>query len=59
MGLVFKGWGKLDKAIRAHRKAISIEPSYAQAYKNMGTVFHMQGKFEEAIKAYKSYIYFT
>ena len=40
--------GKLDKAIDAFKKAISIKPDYADAYNNMGC----QGKLEEAIEAY-------
>ena len=44
--------GKLDKAIDAFKKAISIKPDYADAYNNMGNALKGQGKLEEAIEAY-------
>ena len=44
--------GKLDKAIVAFKKAISIKPDYADAYNNMGNALKGQGKLEEAIEAY-------
>ena len=44
--------GKLDEAIDAFKKAISIKPDYADAYNNMGNVLGEQGKLEEAIEAY-------
>jgi tetratricopeptide (TPR) repeat protein len=44
--------GKLDKAIDAFNKAISIKPDYADAYNNLGNALQEQGKLEEAIEAY-------
>ena len=44
--------GKLDEAIDAFKKAISIKPDYADAYNNMGNALKGQGKLEEAIEAY-------
>jgi len=41
--------GKLDEAIDAYKKTISLKPDYADAYFNMGIVLKDQGKFEEAI----------
>ena len=32
MGNVFKDQGKLDKAIIAHKKSISLKPEYVEAY---------------------------
>ena len=48
--------GKLDEAIDAYKKTISLKPGYADAYFNMGIVLKDQGKFEEAIQAYKKSI---
>jgi tetratricopeptide (TPR) repeat protein len=48
--------GKLDEAIDAYKKTISLKPGYADAYFNMGIVLKDQGKFEEAIEAYKKSI---
>ena len=44
--------GKLDKAIDAFNKAISIKPDYADAYNNLGNALQEQGKLGEAIEAY-------
>ena len=44
--------GKLDEAIDAFKKAISIKPDYADAYNNLGNALQEQGKLEEAIEAY-------
>ena len=44
--------GKLDTAIDAFKKAISIKPDYADAYNNLGNALQEQGKLEEAIEAY-------
>ena len=52
MGNAFKDQGKLDEAIEAYTKALSIKSDYANAYYNMGNAFKDQGKFDEAIEAY-------
>ena len=44
--------GKLDEAVNACQKAISIKPDHAQAYNNMGVALKEQGKLDEAIEAY-------
>ena len=36
MGNALKDQGKLEEAIEAYNKAISIKPNYADAYNNMG-----------------------
>ena len=53
MALALKNQGKLDKAIEAYKKAISIKPDYAGAHSNMGLALQDQNKLDEAIKAYK------
>ena len=39
MGNAFKDQGKLEGAIQAYTKAISLKPDYAEAYNNMGNAF--------------------
>ena len=56
LGTVTKGLGKLDEAIEAYNKAISIKPDYSNAFTNMGVVLKDQGKLDEAIEAYKKAI---
>ena len=51
IGATNKGLGKLDEAIEAYNKAISINPDYAEAYYNMGNAFKDLGKLDEAVEA--------
>ena len=41
--------GKLDKAVLAFQKALSINPEYAEAYNNLGNALQDLGKLEEAM----------
>ena len=52
MGNTLKDQGKLDEAIKAYTKSLSIEPAFAEAYYNMGDAFKDQEKLDEAIEAY-------
>ena len=56
MGLTLKAQGKLDEAKQAYKKAISLNPNYAEAYSNMGNILKDKGKLEEAIKLYNKCI---
>ena len=56
LGSANKSLGKLDDAIEAYKKALSIKPDYAEAYNNMGVTLQEQGKLKEAINAYKKAI---
>ncbi|MDA9075155.1 tetratricopeptide repeat protein, partial [Amylibacter sp.] len=51
-GAIYVGLGELDASVKSYKKAISIEPDYADAYYNMGNAFTDQGKVDEAIEAY-------
>ena len=53
MGIALREQGKLDEAIEAYKKALSIQPNNANAYYNMGIALREQGKLDEAIEAYK------
>ena len=55
-GVVFKGLEQLNLSVKAYKKAISIQPKYAEAYNNMGVSLKDQGKLEEAIDAYRKAI---
>ena len=50
--------GKLDQAIEAYNKALSIKPDYAEAYSNMGLTLKDQGKLDQAIEAYNKALSF-
>ena len=56
MGNTLKLLGKLDDALEAYKKAISIKPDYALAYCNMGTTLKDKDKRDEAIGAYNKAI---
>ena len=45
---------KLDQAVFAFQKVISLKPDYVDAYNNIGNALTNQGKLEEAIEAYKT-----
>ena len=45
---------KLDQAVFAFQKVISLKPDYVDAYNNMGNALTNQGKLEDAIDAYKT-----
>jgi len=51
-GAALKSLGQLDQSIEAYKRALAIEPDYANAHYNMGVTLQEQGKLEEAIKAY-------
>ena len=44
--------GKLDQAVKAFEKIISLNPNQASSYYNLGNALKDQGKVEEAIEAY-------
>ena len=43
---MFKDQGKLDEAILAYNKSISLKPDYAEAYNNLGNVFKDKGNYQ-------------
>jgi len=53
LGITLNEQGKLEEAIEAYNKALSLKPDYVEAYINIGVTFYEQGKLEEALEAYK------
>ena len=45
--------GKLEEAVDAYNKALSLKPDYADAYNNMGCALKDQGKLKEAVASFK------
>ncbi len=43
-----------DDAVDAYRRVVSIDPTYAAAWNNMGLLLHRMGRYEEASAAYRS-----
>ena len=52
-GNVLKLQGKLEDAINAYKKAISLKPDYARAHFNIGNTFMSQGELDDAVNSYK------
>ena len=52
MGNALKDLGKLEEAIEAYSKALSINPDNAEVYLNLGNALKDQEKPEEALEAY-------
>ena len=44
--------GKLDHAAACYQKAISLNPDYADAYNNLGSVLMDQGRMDESVACY-------
>ncbi|HWZ81033.1 MAG TPA: tetratricopeptide repeat protein [Terriglobales bacterium] len=43
--------GRLDQAAAAYRKALTIRPSWAEGWRQLGTISYMQGRYSEAVSA--------
>ena len=52
MGNALKEQGKLEEAIGAFNKALSIKPDFTEAYNNLGNALKEQGRLDEAIEAF-------
>jgi len=48
--------GRLDQAIEQYRQAIQIDPKYANARNNLGSVLLAQGKRDEALGEYREVV---
>jgi tetratricopeptide (TPR) repeat protein len=44
--------GQWEDAIDAYRRVVSIDPTYAAAWNNLGLLLHRMGRYEEAGEAY-------
>jgi tetratricopeptide (TPR) repeat protein len=53
VGAVLLNLGRFPEAQADFEKAIALDPTYADAFHNLGSAFAEQGKWEEAIGAYK------
>ena len=51
-GVAYNGLDQLDAAFEAYKKAIYINPNFAEAHNNMGIILKDKENLEEAIEAY-------
>ena len=59
MGNALQEQDKLEEAIEAFNKALTIKPDYVEAYNNLGNVLKDQGKLEGAIEAFNKALHQT
>ena len=52
LGTVNLTQGRLDDAIACFRRALQLNPNYADACNNLAVALQTQGKFEEALVSY-------
>jgi protein O-GlcNAc transferase len=48
--------GRLDAAVAMYQKALTIEPSFPEAYNNLGNALREAGRYDEAIACYSACI---
>ena len=52
-GVAFYNQKDFSKAIQAYQKVIELDPSYVEAYNNLGIIYQMIGDVEKASGAYR------
>src|SRR5262249_2646291 len=58
LGIALKKQGDPQAAIAAHRKAIALQPDYADAHNNLGVLLQEEGLLEQAVAAHRQAIGF-
>jgi Tfp pilus assembly protein PilF len=53
LGTSLNGLDRVDDAIAAYQKALTIKPDYAKAHYNLGNALHRARRWREAIAAYR------
>lgn len=53
MGFVLAGRGKFERALELFRRALRVQPNFAEAHESLGRVLALQGKTEEAIQHFQ------
>jgi protein O-GlcNAc transferase len=54
LGRLFQQAGRLTEAADLHRQALQIDPDFADAWADLGTVLAAQGKTSDAVSAYQN-----
>jgi Flp pilus assembly protein TadD len=52
LGNVCQELGQLDRAISCYRRAIRIQPGFAEAHNDLGTAYFSKGMHQEAVASY-------
>jgi tetratricopeptide (TPR) repeat protein len=56
LGSAYRAKDEVDKAMESYKKAIEINPNFAEAYLGVGAVYFAIGQINEAIKSFKKAI---
>ncbi|HEU0203931.1 MAG TPA: tetratricopeptide repeat protein [Burkholderiaceae bacterium] len=59
LGRYFQGQNRTQPALDAFRRALAIDPRYAEAHNAVGALLGAQGKLEEAIRAFEAALAIT
>lgn len=59
IGIAYHQLGDLNAALKNYRSAIKLDPKYADAINNVGTVFYAQKKYKSAISRYRKALILT
>jgi superkiller protein 3 len=52
-GVLFLNQREFSKAIQAYQKVIELDPSFVEAYNNLGIAYQMIGEIDKAFEAYE------
>ena len=55
-GIAHHGLAEFDKAINCYENALIANPSYGEAYNNMGNTFKVKGEIDRALESFKKAI---
>jgi len=53
LGLVYDNKGRIDDVIAEYKRALAINPNYAEAHTNLRAAYDKKGRIDEAIAEYK------
>ena len=53
LGAIFKESGRLDDALGAYQKSLTLAPFDIELHSNLGILFHGMGRFDEAVTYFK------
>ncbi|MGD8584509.1 MAG: tetratricopeptide repeat protein [Chloroflexota bacterium] len=56
VGLAAEMVGDIDRALWAYKRAIRLEPDYAESYRNLGLLYRREGREEQAAHALQQYV---
>jgi len=55
-GVALKALGRVEEAEAAYRRALNIDPGYAEAWFNLGNLYRDNGRWEAAVEAYEQVV---